>query len=578
MDSNVQQIKDRLNIVDVIGGYIQLKKAGVNFRGLCPFHSERTPSFNVSPARQIWHCFGCGEGGDIFAFVMRQENVEFKEALKILAQKAGVELPQYKPQDPKVQEEKDLALRIVDFASRFYHQSLLLPVGQKAREYLAGRGLSEQTVKNWRVGFAPDNFQFLKTALLRKNITEEQMIRAGVCLRGERGSVYDRFRGRVTFPIFNYFGEAVGFSARILPEYDDGKTGKYINSPEGPVYSKSRELFGLYFAKDAIRKNDEAVVVEGQMDCIAAHQAGFQNTVATSGTALTADQLDILGRLTKNLKFCFDSDEAGLRASRRAGEAALQKGFRLKVIALKNAKDPDELIKKSPGYWAKAVSEAVWFLDYYIQKAKDKHPKDALEQKHYLSAEVVPFLKFITDPLEQDHYINELVKNFSISEKVIRGQIAGVKLPAKSAVRMPIRSALALEKEILGGIILDHKFADSISGEIDPEDFEDPEAKEAVLRLVSEGEGSHKIDQEPALVKEGVFMVESLLEQLGQEALHKRLLKSHSQLKIEGLKKKQKLLQVEIAAAEAVGDKVLLKMLQNNFAAISEEKLKFEKR
>ncbi len=578
MDSNIQQIKDRLNIVDVIGGYLQLKKAGVNYRGLCPFHSERTPSFNVSPARQIWHCFGCGEGGDVFAFVMRQENVEFKEALKILAQKAGVELPQFRPQDPKVQEEKGLALRIVDFASRFYHQSLLLPVGQKAREYLAGRGLSEQTIKNWRVGFAPDNFQFLKIALLRKNITEEQMIKAGVCLRGERGGVYDRFRGRVTFPIFNYFGEAVGFSARILPEYDDGKTGKYINSPEGPVYSKSRELFGLYFAKDSIRKKDEAVVVEGQMDCIAAHQAGFANTVATSGTALASDQLDILGRLTKNLKFCFDSDEAGLRASRRAGEAALQKGFRLKIIALKNAKDPDELIKKSPGYWEKAVSEAVWFLDYYIQKAKAKHPNDALEQKHYLSAEVVPFLKFIADPLEQDHYINELVKNFSISEKVIRGQISGVKIPAKPAVRMSIRPALALEKEILGGIILDHKFADSISGEINPEDFEDPEAKEAVSRLVSEGAANLKIDQEPALVKEGVFMVESLLEQLGQEALHKRLLKSHSQLKIESLKKKQKLLQVEIAAAEAVGDKVLLKRLQNGFAAISEEKLKFEKR
>ena len=217
-------------------------------------------------------------------------------------------------------------------------------------------------------------------------------------------------------------------------------------------------------------------------------------------------------------------------------------------------------------------------MEYYIQKAKDKHPQDALEQKHYLSAEVVPFLKFIADPLEQDHYINELVKNFGISEKVIRGQIAGVKLPAQQAVRKPVRPALALEKEILGGIILDHKFADSISSELDPEDFEDPEVKQAVSRLVSEGTGNLKTDQEPALVKEGMFMVESLLEQLGQEALHKRLLKSHSQLKIESLKKKQKLLQVEIAAAEAAGDKVLLKMLQNNFAAISEEKLKFEKR
>ena len=575
-DQVTQEIKDKLNIVDVIGVYIQLKKAGVNFRGLCPFHSERTPSFNVSPQRQIWHCFGCGEGGDIFAFIMRQENVDFKEALKILAQKAGVELPQYRPKDPQEQEEKDLALRIVDFASRFYHQSLLSPGGQKAGVYLSERGLSPQTIKNWRIGFAPDNFQYLKSALIRKNISENQMIKAGVCLRGEKGNVYDRFRGRITFPIFNYFGEAVGFSARILPDFDDGKMGKYINSPESAVYSKSRELFGLYFAKEAIRKKDEAVVVEGQMDCIAAHQAGFKNTVASSGTALTNEQLDMLGRLTKNLIFCFDSDEAGLKASRRAGEAALQKGFRLKVISLKNAKDPDELIRKSPGLWEKAVGEAMWFLDYYMQKAKDAHPQDPLEQKHYLSAEVVPFLKFISDPLEQDHYVSELVKKFGISEKVIRGQAGGVRQASKQPAAVLPRPEAVLEKEMLGGLFVDSLFASTVRGEISPEDFENPEAQEAISRMLKQEEKNLPINNESPLVKESVFMVESLLEQLGQEALHKRLLKSYSRLKIESIKKKQKSLQTKIAAAEAVGDKALLKNLQRDFAGISKEKVRFE--
>ena len=575
-DSTLQEIKDRLNVVDVLSGYIQLKKAGTAYKALCPFHNERTPSLVISPQKQIWHCFGCGEGGDIFGFVTRYEKLEFKDALKVLAQKAGVELPRFRKEDPKEQEEKELSLRINDYAARVYNQALLGEPGKDARSYLKSRGLTQETIKKWQIGYAPENFHFLHHALTQKNLNENAIIKAGVCVRGEKGNVYDRFRGRITFPIFNYLGEVVGFSARILPELDDGKTGKYINSPETLIYNKSRELFGLNFAKDAVRKKDQAVVVEGQMDCISAHQAGFANTVASSGTALTAPQLDVLARLTKNLKFCFDADSAGMIAARRAGELALPKGFRLKTILLKGAKDPDELIKKSPGLWEKAVGEAVWFLDFYINLAEEKFKADPLEQKHYLSAEVVPFLKYIADPLEQDHYIFELVKKFGISEKVIRDQIKNQSGTGSAPVVLKTslqtgQNLLALEKEVLGGLLALPAFAQQLEAEVSEEDFSNPE----ITALARDFKSPQKPDS--VLANEAVFMVESLLEELGQEATFKRLLKSYSELKLESLKKKQKFLQNEIAKAESRGDKQALAGFKAVFAEVSKLRLKYEK-
>jgi DNA primase len=282
----LQEVKDRLNIADIIAGYIPIKKAGVNFKALCPFHHEKTPSLQISPQKQIWHCFGCGEGGDAFGFVMKYENIDFKEALKLLADKAGVKLPEYRPADPKEQSERELLLRINDFAARFYHEILIKnQLGAAALEYLKNRGLTEGTINQWQIGFAPEDFHVLERALAQKKVSAQDLVLAGVSAKNERGQIYDRFRGRITFPIFDYFGNAVGFSARIL--IDDGKSAKYVNSPETSVYSKSKILFGLNFAKETIRKQDEAVVVEGQMDCISLHQGGFKNVVASSGTALT---------------------------------------------------------------------------------------------------------------------------------------------------------------------------------------------------------------------------------------------------------------------------------------------------
>lgn len=575
-DNTLQEIKDRLNIADVIAGYIPIKKSGTNFKAVCPFHNEKTPSLMISPAKQIWHCFGCSEGGDVFGFVRKYENLEFKDALKILADKAGVTLPTYRPADKAELDEKDFLLRINNFAARYYHQVLLSGKGKEALDYLTHRGLTQKTIEQWQIGFAPDDFHALERALLTKNVSVADLVKAGVSAKNERGQMYDRFRGRITFPIYNYFGETVGFSARIL--HDDGQAAKYVNSPETVIYNKSKILFGLNFAKEAIRKSDEAVVVEGQMDCVSAHQGGFSNVVASSGTALTSEQLTQLGRLTKNLKFCFDSDSAGQAAARRAGELALKNGFRLKLIVLKNAKDPDELMRKSPGLWAKAVSEAVWFLDYYIDSAEMRFPPGSVEQKHYLSESVLPFLGFISDPLEQDHYIHKLVQKFLISEKVIRQQIK--QPPSSEAGNVisanPATGSLLLQKEVLGGLLAREDFAAEVREQIQPEDFEDAEIK-ALAALWLQRDTKDSLGQ-TTVAKEVVFMLESQLDELAgnQNELKRQLLKAFALLKINSIKRRQSGLQQEIKMAELAKNKTKLSELQQKFAQTSAERLKFE--
>ncbi len=587
-DSTLQEIKDRLNIADVISGYIQIKKSGTNFKAPCPFHNEKSPSLMISPSKQIWHCFGCGEGGDLFGFVMKYENLEFKEALKLLADKAGVKLPTFSTAQKTQEDEKEILYRINNFAARYYHQVLMSKTGSNALEYLKNRGLTEATIKLWQIGFAPDDFHALERALASKKVNINDLVKAGVSAKNERGQMYDRFRGRITFPIYNYFGECVGFSARIL--HDDGKSAKYVNSPETIIYNKSKILFGLNFAKEAIRKSDEAVLVEGQMDCITAHQAGFTNTVAVSGTALNESGLAQLSRLTKNLKFCFDSDNAGQIATRRSGEIALKNNFRLKLIILKAVKDPDELIKKSPGLWQKALSEAVWFLDYYINLAEVQFAPGSVEQKLYLSKEVLPFLQFIQDPLEQDHYVHKMSTKFSISEKVIRdelkksakGQIGVSSTGAKSNPSTGPNAAsggLLLQKEVLGGLLFMPEFIPSPKEKIEANDFEDSSIAQLIEIWLNNSQSANSEFTQNPLAKEALFMVESQLEELNGDTakLKKSLEKSFVLLKLRSLKVKQQQLQAEIQLAEIQGNKEILQQLNKKFATLVNFRSELEK-
>lgn len=602
-DNTIQDIKDRLDIVEVISSYIATKKAGANYKATCPFHNEKTSSLMISPQKQIWHCFGCGEGGDVFGFVMRYENMEFREALQMLAQKAGVVLPERSPEAGQEKKVTEDLVRINNFAAKFYHKHLVSnamsaansPAGE-AMKYLSNRGLNLKTIERWEIGFAPDSFDALITALKTKDVSRDDALAAGVVAQNDRGQVFDRFRNRITFPIHNYYGDVVGFTARVLPNSAKDDSAKYINSPETSVYNKSKILFGLFAAKAQIRKADEAVVVEGQMDAISAHQAGFDNTVATSGTAMTEDHLRLIGRLTKNLKFCFDSDAAGIQALRRAGELAMKMGFKIKVIELPvGSKDPDELINSGTGAWKKAVLEAIWFIDYYLQIAEKQFTFGSLEQKQYLTEQIIPLLKYVTNPLEQGHYVRLISERFAVTENELRSALKAAQTATQTAEAQDRRTVVAKpvmvtqesihEKEILGGLLLYPEYRAFVAEEGLPTGYIS-QGMQGIINsaLINEplsgGSGEALTPAMNSLANEAQFMVESSLENLdGNElALMRELKKSFYLFKLAGIKKELQDATTAIKKAESLHDSPAVKQFSELFAELSSKRYALEQK
>src|SRR4030043_2178196 len=352
ISSPIDEIKSRLDIVEVISSYIKLQKAGANYRAVCPFHSEKKPSFFVSPARQIWHCFGCSKGGDMFGFVKEIEGVEFGDALRILAQRAGVELKRQTKEYKEFQTERERLYEICDLATRFFEKQLAeSKTGKEAKQYLLDRGITKESLEKWRVGYAPDVWQGLADFLSSRNYSQEEIKKAGVGLSSEKGSFYDRFRGRIIFPIFDLNSQVVGFGGRVFKEKDKKEIAKYVNTPQTILYDKSRILYGLDKAKVEIRKKDFCILVEGYVDLIMVFQAGFENAVATSGTALTPLQLKTLKRYSDNLLTAFDMDVAGEAATKRGIDLAQIHGFNVKVIVLPEGMDPADLVLKDVKAW-----------------------------------------------------------------------------------------------------------------------------------------------------------------------------------------------------------------------------------
>jgi DNA primase len=578
-DQVLQTIKDRIDIVDLISSYIQVKRSGTNYKAVCPFHNEQTPSLMISPQKQIWHCFGCGEGGDIFGFLMRYESIEFKEALQTLAAKAGVVLPAYNSNQKSDEEPRKLATRINNFAAKFYHKLITEPIGKSAHEYLIKRGLSVKTIRDWQIGFAPDDFHVLEKELLKKGVTPQDLVKAGVSVQSDRG-IYDRFRNRIVFPIHDYFGEVVGFSARTMDA--TAATAKYINSPETVAYNKSRVLFGFHKAKETIRQLGSAVVVEGQMDCIQAHQAGFTNTIATSGTALTFDQLKAIKRLTDTVLFCFDADNAGIAATKRAGEIALRLGLKLKIIEMPEGKDPDELIKKDPGAWKAAVEQAGWFMDFYIKQGLREHPFGSIEQKQYVSSALVPLLQLLPDPIERVHYEEVISKDYGVATsllKVVAPDLGRAQDQTVEKVinQLPSNPMLPLEKLIAGGLLTIPEFTVLVKPDLNSEDFTDPDIKQLVSYVV-EGFGIPGEYFDLPLAKEVQFMVESQLEYLDNNstALVNELLKSFHILKLHGIRARQEQLTVALKHAEQQGSTLEVQALGKEFAHLASLRMQYE--
>ncbi len=427
----VAEIKERLGVAEVVASYVQLKPAGRNMKGVCPFHNEKTPSMMVSAEKGIWHCFGCGEGGDIFKFVMKMEGLDFRQALEVLAKRAGVELKSRGPSNTKL---KDRLKAAMTLAVKYYQLSLTK--NPRALDYMKQRGLTKQSILDFRLGYAPVTQSGLTTFMTKQGFTIAELNQAG--LTGQRDNrTFDMFRGRITFPISNERGEPVGIAARIL---DPTATGpKYFNTPQTLIYDKGRVLYGFHLAKEAVKQHDELVIVEGNMDVVASHQAGVKQVVASSGTALTLDQLKMVGRLTKNVKLAFDQDAAGLRATERAIDLSQQLNLTLSVVDMAGAKDPDELIKQKPELWQTAVSEAKYVMDWLFERHAAGSDLASALGKRSFTDQIIPVLKYLRDPVEQEHYIKLLAER-------VDGEPAVIKEKLSQAEPKPVRQMEAKEK------------------------------------------------------------------------------------------------------------------------------------
>ena len=427
-NSPAQLIKEKLDLVQFIKNYIVLQPAGRNFKGLCPFHHEKTPSFMVSPDRGTWHCFGCGLGGDLFSFVMKYDNLEFGEALKILAEKAGIELRRVSPQEYK---QFGLLYDINAAAKEFFRAEL--EKADVARKYLGERKLVPETVAEFEVGWAPNASDALGKHLINIGFDPADVIRAGLIAKNERGLAYDRFRGRIMFPIHNHIGKVVGFTGRILPQLDTGDMGKYVNSPETPVFQKSKLLYGFWKSKNPIRDAGGAFLVEGQMDFLMTWQSGMKNVIATSGTALTSEHLRSLRRATDRLILSFDNDEAGLNALERAIDLAEAEDFGVKVARLGEYKDPADAVAADPEFLKKAVAAAVPAPQFYFDRYLP--PKADLKDRNYLAKLrlVLGKLMRMASAVERDLWMRELADRAGVGLETLQSEAAGLAEPAAAA-------------------------------------------------------------------------------------------------------------------------------------------------
>jgi len=443
--SVVDEIKEKLDIVDVISDYVPLKKAGRNYKALCPFHSEKTPSFYVFPETRSWHCFGaCGTGGDIFTFIMRIENLPFGDALRTLAKRAGVMLRQKSEEELLEERLKKRLFEINALAADYFHRLLLAsPQGERARRYLIKREINRETIERFKLGYSLDSWRALKDYLRGKGYKQDEIHAAGLVIEREGGGYYDRFRGRLMIPIRNVRGDVAGFGARAL----DDSLPKYLNSPQTPIFNKRSILFGLDFAKEKIRAEGLAVIVEGYMDVLTAHQHGFENVVASMGTALTEEQLELLSRLTRRFALALDSDTAGDAATLRGIALAREKLIRktvpvpsptgiryegrmeteISIISLPAGKDPDKVIREDPSLWVELVEGALPIVDYYFDVITKSLDLSSPKGKSAAVKVLLPLIGEIGDQIERVHYIQKLARLVRVDERTLLTEIKAQK-------------------------------------------------------------------------------------------------------------------------------------------------------
>lgn len=453
----IERIRERVDIVDVIGEFVQLRRAGTNFKGLCPFHQEKTPSFNVNPARQVFHCFGCHEGGDIFSFLMKYEGRTFGDAVQLLGQRAGIEVVEQKLDKGELearqqrQAEREKLLTMMDRVTAFYRDQLLGNAGRAARDYLASRGIDRSVADRFSLGYAPPGWDALATRLGGLGISSAEAERLGLVAPRRSGSgTYDRLRDRLVFPIHDAVGRTIAFSARVLPGAPDDAP-KYVNSPETPLYSKTRTLYGLHLARPAMRRDRRAIVVEGNVDVISLHAHGFDSTVAPMGTALTAEQVTLVRRFAGNdasMVLVFDGDEAGQKAMERAHPAVAGGGLGARVALLPPDEDPDTFVRgRGPAAFASLVDGAVGLVEHLIDAAARASGEGERDRAVGIRS-LEPVLSNVRDALERQLYVKRIARAFKVPEELVSRTLRGTR-PDEESDRAPVRSGRRKRAEVV---------------------------------------------------------------------------------------------------------------------------------
>ncbi len=437
----IDQVRESTNVLDVVGRYVALKKRGRNYVGLCPFHTEKTPSFTVNPEKQIFHCFGCGVGGNVFRFIMRHENLSFVDTVKRLALEAGIEIPV--SQEIRQQASENERLFKANENARRFFQVQLEHAPKTVKDYLKKRGLSPQSIELFQIGFAPEGWDHLLKYIQKGNFSQKPYQKSGLLLTGEKsGKRYDRFRNRLMFPIHNPSGKVVGFGGRQLD--DDKNSPKYINSPESPIYQKSRVLYGLYFAREAIRESGFTIFVEGYMDVIQWYQSGVQNVAATSGTALTEDHARLIRRYSNRVILCYDADKAGVNAAIRGGEVLFQQNIDAEVLILPEDEDPDSYIRQhGKAAFLALLNTARDYLSFRLTMLQQQYNMQTATERSAAVNEIMEMLAPMNDAVRVGFYIEKIAEKLSISQEILFGELKKKQRAARKRQRFGIQQQKA---------------------------------------------------------------------------------------------------------------------------------------
>ncbi|HET8884476.1 MAG TPA: DNA primase [Candidatus Saccharimonadales bacterium] len=562
MQDAKEEVRARLNIEDVVGEYVQLKRAGRNFKGISPFSGEKTPSFFVSPDKHIWHDFSSNKGGDVFSFVMEVEGMDFRQALEHLARKAGVDLSLYESKGSQdLAKRKKRLLQANDWAAQYYQHSLLK--NQHAVEYVfKTRGLSKQIVQNFRIGYAPTDGRALTQFLTKKGFSKSELADSGLVNRFGG----DLFRGRMTVPLMDAGGQVIGFTARILGG-DDPNAPKYLNTPQTLLYDKSRHVFGLSQAKEAIRTNDYAVIVEGNLDVVSSHQVGVTQVVATAGTAMTEQHLRALKRLSGQVRLAFDADKAGIAATERAIPIASEVGVELTIISLPDgAKDPDELIQQDVTLWQAAINATEPAVDWILAQYSQREDITTASGKRAFTTAALNVVRHLQDPIEQEHYEKKIATMVGSSIEAVRAKLATVPTEATAAKRRPVAGSqgraatdsAAYQDNLLSVALIDAPSQELFAG-IDDTMFIGDE-RQAIARYLAQHAGAvvqttpKDLQNFDTYVKILLLKAETRYADWNDQIRYHEVATLLRQVQNEHKKQKQQQLSIQLREAEAAGD------------------------